>query len=152
MVPTWQVRACRSGRHVAGNLAGEGRPDGHLTLHADVTADSAGTAPVDTSTLSDTCVMNCPTSARDNVVSTELPGSLDLALQARPCARLMKLVYCGHFHCCVPALQFSEGKVAPPGAKIVYIDGAFDLFHPGHVEILQVTPVNTVVVDKKALG
>ena len=35
-------------------------------------------------------------------------------------------------------LQFSEGKVAPPGAKIVYIDGAFDLFHPGHVEILQV--------------
>ena len=34
--------------------------------------------------------------------------------------------------------QFSEGKVAPPGARIVYIDGAFDLFHPGHVDILEV--------------
>lgn len=35
-------------------------------------------------------------------------------------------------------VQFSEGKTAPDGGLIVYIDGAFDMFHPGHVEILKV--------------
>eukprot|EP00878_Enallax_costatus_P014207 GHUV01014861.1.p1 GENE.GHUV01014861.1~~GHUV01014861.1.p1 ORF type:complete len:381 (+),score=118.13 GHUV01014861.1:154-1296(+) len=34
-------------------------------------------------------------------------------------------------------VQFSEGKSAPEGATIVYIDGAFDVFHVGHVEILR---------------
>ena len=34
-------------------------------------------------------------------------------------------------------VQFSNGVPAPPGARTVYIDGAFDLFHPGHVDILQ---------------
>ena len=42
--------------------------------------------------------------------------------------------------------------MAPPGAKIVYIDGAFDLFHPGHVEILQVRLVHTVAHCSKLLG
>ncbi len=35
-------------------------------------------------------------------------------------------------------VQFSEGKSAAEEASIVYIDGAFDVFHPGHVEILKV--------------
>jgi hypothetical protein len=35
-------------------------------------------------------------------------------------------------------VQFSDGVPAPPGARIVYIDGAFDMFHPGHIDILKV--------------
>ena len=35
-------------------------------------------------------------------------------------------------------VQFSEGKSLPERGTIVYIDGTFDMFHMGHVEILKV--------------
>jgi ethanolamine-phosphate cytidylyltransferase len=34
-------------------------------------------------------------------------------------------------------VQFSNGRTPEEGARIVYIDGAFDVFHPGHVKILK---------------
>lgn len=34
-------------------------------------------------------------------------------------------------------VQFSNGKGPGPNARVVYIDGAFDVFHAGHVEILK---------------
>eukprot|EP00850_Spirogloea_muscicola_P024346 SM000672S20267 [mRNA] locus=s672:87:2309:+ [translate_table: standard] len=35
------------------------------------------------------------------------------------------------------SVQFSNGKGPSDGAKIVYMDGAFDLFHAGHIETLR---------------
>nr|CCC54014.1 putative ethanolamine-phosphate cytidylyltransferase [Trypanosoma vivax Y486] len=33
--------------------------------------------------------------------------------------------------------QFSNKRPPHPGARVVYVDGSFDLFHPGHIRFLQ---------------
>lgn len=52
-----------------------------------------------------------------------------------------KLPKVGHLSHFLPTsrriVQFSNGKGPGPNARVVYIDGAFDLFHAGHVEILR---------------
>lgn len=34
-------------------------------------------------------------------------------------------------------IQFSDGKSPQPGDRIVYVAGAFDLFHVGHLDFLE---------------
>ncbi|KAI8865288.1 Nucleotidylyl transferase, partial [Ramicandelaber brevisporus] len=34
-------------------------------------------------------------------------------------------------------VQFSSGREPRPGQRVVYVDGAFDLFHCGHIEFLR---------------
>lgn len=34
-------------------------------------------------------------------------------------------------------VQFANGTPAAPGARVVYVDGGFDLFHLGHLEFLK---------------
>jgi len=33
-------------------------------------------------------------------------------------------------------MAFSNDKDPEPGQRVVYLDGSFDLFHPGHIELI----------------
>ncbi|KAF6254698.1 CTP-phosphoethanolamine cytidylyltransferase [Scenedesmus sp. NREL 46B-D3] len=75
-------------------------------------AAAAATSSGNPSSIDEAVALASPSASRDMRVSRFLPTSRRL-------------------------VQFSEGKFAPEGATIVYIDGAFDVFHVGHVEILE---------------
>ncbi|KAI4352721.1 hypothetical protein L6164_006943 [Bauhinia variegata] len=84
----------------------------------------------------------------EGVSSTDIVGRIlssqkqkamkDLCTDARPQESHSEGAHIAHF---LPTsrriVQFSNGMGPGPNARIVYIDGAFDLFHAGHVEILK---------------
>ncbi|WJZ98635.1 hypothetical protein VitviT2T_017146 [Vitis vinifera] len=74
----------------------------------------------------------------DHNGSTSLHGERDNTNEAEGEKCQSKGLHLSHF---LPTsrriVQFSNGKGPGPNARVVYIDGAFDLFHAGHVEILK---------------
>lgn len=50
---------------------------------------------------------------------------------------ILKLIYCKIFNRTQKIIQFSDGKSPKPNDKIVYVAGAFDLFHVGHIDFLE---------------
>lgn len=38
-------------------------------------------------------------------------------------------------------IQFSDGKSPQPGDRVIYVAGAFDLFHVGHLDFLEAASV-----------
>jgi len=49
-------------------------------------------------------------------------------------------------------VQFSSNQKISPHAKVVYIDGSFDVFHPGHIEILKVSIAWSWLTDGPGLA
>ncbi|KAJ9689224.1 hypothetical protein PVL29_014739 [Vitis rotundifolia] len=74
----------------------------------------------------------------DHNGSTSLHGERDNTNEAEGEKCQSKGLHLSHF---LPTsrriVQFSNDKGPGPNARVVYIDGAFDLFHAGHVEILK---------------
>ncbi|KAL7096280.1 hypothetical protein ACP275_10G071300 [Erythranthe tilingii] len=77
-------------------------------------------------------ILSCIEDVKDDKVSQV--GEFD-NLSNKP------LVNGGHVSHFLPTsrriVQFSNGKGPGPNSRVVYIDGAFDIFHAGHVEILK---------------
>jgi len=92
---------------------------------------------------SDLCVDSCRALQREFSATGDLPRS-QVASEAESASKCQLLTtaersWASSF---LPTsrriVQFSDGHVAPQGAKVVYMDGAFDVFHVGHVKALEV--------------
>uniref|UniRef100_A0A453HPH1 ethanolamine-phosphate cytidylyltransferase n=1 Tax=Aegilops tauschii subsp. strangulata TaxID=200361 RepID=A0A453HPH1_AEGTS len=80
----------------------------------------------------------------EGVSTTDIVGRMLLCVRERPVSdnqshsSLQRQTKISHF---LPTsrriVQFSNGRGPGPDSRVVYIDGAFDLFHAGHVEILR---------------
>lgn len=62
--------------------------------------------------------------------STNARGSRDLSAAADDAARLSSFMPTSR-----RIVQFASGRPAPASAKVVYIDGGFDMFHMGHLQV-----------------
>lgn len=71
------------------------------------------------------------TQVKEDNSSTSLSGNSHKAIQSKS-AHLSQFLPTSR-----RIVQFSNCKGPGPNARVVYIDGAFDLFHAGHVEILK---------------
>ncbi|KAL0308320.1 UNVERIFIED_CONTAM: Ethanolamine-phosphate cytidylyltransferase [Sesamum radiatum] len=83
-------------------------------------------------------ILSCMKDAKSDKLFSESSGEVD-NLNNRQSSKSQ--VNGGHISHFLPTsrriVQFSNGKGPGPNSRVVYIDGAFDLFHAGHVEILK---------------
>ncbi|KAL0346871.1 UNVERIFIED_CONTAM: Ethanolamine-phosphate cytidylyltransferase [Sesamum calycinum] len=83
-------------------------------------------------------ILSCMKDAKSDKLFSESSGEVD-NLNYRQSSKSQ--VNGGHISHFLPTsrriVQFSNGKGPGPNSRVVYIDGAFDLFHAGHVEILK---------------
>ncbi|KAL0346866.1 UNVERIFIED_CONTAM: Ethanolamine-phosphate cytidylyltransferase [Sesamum calycinum] len=83
-------------------------------------------------------ILSCIKDAKSKEVCLESYGEFDNLNNTQLNRSLTNGGHISHF---LPTsrriVQFSNGKGPGPNSRVVYIDGAFDLFHAGHVEILK---------------
>ncbi|KAL2250946.1 UNVERIFIED_CONTAM: Ethanolamine-phosphate cytidylyltransferase [Sesamum indicum] len=80
-------------------------------------------------------ILSCMKDAKSEKLFSEPSGEVDNLNNTRSSKSLVNGGHISHF---LPTsrriVQFSNGKGPGPNSRVVYIDGAFDLFHAGHVE------------------
>ncbi|KAK4414893.1 Ethanolamine-phosphate cytidylyltransferase [Sesamum alatum] len=83
-------------------------------------------------------ILSCIKDVKSEEVCLESSGAFDNLNNTQ---HNRPLIHGGHISHFLPTsrriVQFSNGKGPGPNSRVVYIDGAFDLFHAGHVEILK---------------
>lgn len=83
------------------------------------------------------CVQHLDMVASFRASSHDLSGPAAAASGDKPAAAAAATAVSTFLPTSRRIVQFANGRPAPPGARVVYVDGGFDLFHLGHLEILK---------------